>query len=44
MAYLIGCGMGVQRFLMVVDQTPVPAPPTKYMTTHALKARAGPRR
>lgn len=27
--------MGVQRFLMVVDQTPDPAPPTKYLTTHA---------
>jgi hypothetical protein len=31
--------MGVQRFMMVVDQTPVPAPPTKYLTTHALKER-----
>jgi hypothetical protein len=31
--------MGVQRFLMVVDRTPVAAPPTKYLTTHALKER-----
>lgn len=31
--------MGVQRFLMVVDQTPVAPPPTKYLTTHALKER-----
>jgi len=38
-AYLVVCGMGVQRFMMVVDQTPVPAPLTKYLTTHALKER-----
>ena len=38
-AYLSSCGMGVQRFLMVVDRTPVVPPPTKYVTTHALKAR-----
>lgn len=31
--------MGVQRFLMVVDRTPVVPPPTKYLTTHALKER-----
>lgn len=31
--------MGVQRFLMVVDQTPVVPPPPKYLTTHALKER-----
>jgi len=31
--------MGVQRFMMVVDQTPVSTPPTKYLTTHALKER-----
>jgi hypothetical protein len=31
--------MGVQRFLMVVDRTPVAPPPTKYLTTHALKER-----
>jgi hypothetical protein len=31
--------MGVQRFLLVVDQTPVVPPPTKYLTTHALKER-----
>ena len=31
--------MGVQRFLMVVDQTPVVPPPAKYLTTHALKER-----
>lgn len=29
----------MQRFLLVVDHTPVPAPPTKYLTTHALKER-----
>jgi hypothetical protein len=38
-AYLIACSMGVQRFLMVVDQTPVAPPLTKYLTTHALKER-----
>ncbi|MGI4736213.1 MAG: hypothetical protein ACRYG7_13635 [Janthinobacterium lividum] len=38
-AYLVGCGMGVQRFLLVVDQTPVVPPPAKYLTTHALKER-----
>jgi hypothetical protein len=31
--------MGVQRFLMVADRTPVVPPPTKYLTTHALKER-----
>jgi hypothetical protein len=31
--------MGVQRFLMVADRTPVAPPPTKYLTTHALKER-----
>lgn len=31
--------MGVQRFLMVVDRTPVAPLPTKYLTTHALKER-----
>jgi hypothetical protein len=31
--------MGVQRFLMVVDRTPVAPPPTTYLTTHALKER-----
>lgn len=31
--------MGVQRFLVIADQTPVAAPPTKYLTTHALKER-----
>jgi hypothetical protein len=31
--------MGVQRFLLVVDRTPVTAPPTKYLTTQALKER-----
>ena len=31
--------MGVQRFLLVADQTPVAAPPTKYLTTHVLKER-----
>ena len=31
--------MGVQRFLLLVDQTPVAAPLTKYWTTHALKER-----
>jgi len=31
--------MGVQRFLLVVDQTSVSTPPTKYLTTHALKER-----
>ena len=31
--------MGVQRFLLVVDQTPVVPPPTKYLTTHVLKER-----
>jgi hypothetical protein len=31
--------MGIQRFLMVVDRTPVTPPPTKYLTTHALKER-----
>jgi hypothetical protein len=29
--------MGVQRFLLVLDRTPVTPPPTKYLTTHALK-------
>jgi hypothetical protein len=38
-AYLIAWSMGVQRFLMVVDRTPVSPPPTKYLTTHALKER-----
>lgn len=38
-AYLIACKMGVQRFLLMVDQTPVAAPLTKYLTTHALKER-----
>jgi hypothetical protein len=37
--YLIACGMGVQRFLLVVDRTPVTPPPTKYLTMHALKER-----
>jgi hypothetical protein len=37
--YLVVCGMGVQRFLLVVDRTPVATPPTKYLTTHALKER-----
>jgi hypothetical protein len=37
--YLVACSMGVQRFLMVVDRTPVTPPPTKYLTTHALKER-----
>ncbi|MGI4734893.1 MAG: hypothetical protein ACRYG7_06900 [Janthinobacterium lividum] len=37
--YLIAGSMGVQRFLMVVDRTPVVPPPTKYLTTHALKER-----
>ena len=31
--------MGVQRFLLVVDRTPVVPLPTKYLTTHALKER-----
>jgi hypothetical protein len=31
--------MGVQRFLLVVDRTPVAPPPTKYLTTHGLKER-----
>jgi hypothetical protein len=31
--------MGIQRFLMVVDRTPVAPPLTKYLTTHALKER-----
>jgi hypothetical protein len=31
--------MGVQRFLLVVDRTPVAPPPTKYLTTHVLKER-----
>jgi len=31
--------MGVQRFMMVVDRTPVSPPPTKYVTTHELKER-----
>jgi hypothetical protein len=31
--------MGVQRFLLVVDRTPVVPPLTKYLTTHALKER-----
>lgn len=38
-AYLVVYGMGVQRFLLVVDQTPVVPPPAKYLTTHALKER-----
>jgi hypothetical protein len=38
-AYLIARSMGVQRFLMVVDRTPVAPPLTKYLTTHALKER-----
>ncbi|MCC3155567.1 hypothetical protein [Hymenobacter sp. BT770] len=29
----------MQRFLMVVDQTPAAAAPTKYLTTHDLKER-----
>ena len=29
----------MQRFLMVVDRTPLAPPPTKYLTTHALKER-----
>jgi hypothetical protein len=29
--------MGVQRFLLVVGQTPVAPPLTKYLTTHALQ-------
>ena len=30
----------MQRFLMVLDPTPAPAPPpTKYLTTHHLKER-----
>lgn len=31
--------MGVQRFLPGVSQPPVAAPPTTYLTTHALKER-----
>ncbi|RZK25393.1 MAG: hypothetical protein EOO63_16095 [Hymenobacter sp.] len=31
--------MGVQRFLLGVDPPSVPAPQTKYLTTHALKER-----
>jgi hypothetical protein len=38
-AYLMAWSMGVQRFLMVVDRTPVAPPPTKYLTTQALKER-----
>jgi hypothetical protein len=38
-AYLIAWSMGVQRFLLVADRTPVAPPLTKYLTTHALKER-----